>query len=68
MKLRTIAFVICAAFNVLTVQAQGTNTSSPDHPQTTPQTGKPLTLAQAEATALKNNPQITIAKLRASAL
>jgi outer membrane protein len=65
MKLRTIAFVICAAFNVLTVQAQGTNTSSPDHPQTTPQTGKPLTLAQAEATALKNNPQITIAKLRA---
>ncbi len=30
-----------------------------------PQTGTPLTLAQAEATALRNNPQITIGKLRA---
>jgi outer membrane protein len=33
--------------------------------QTVPQTGTPLTLAQAEATALRNNPQITIGKLRA---
>jgi outer membrane protein len=33
--------------------------------QGTPRTGTPLTLAQAEATALRNNPQITIGKLRA---
>ena len=30
-----------------------------------PPTGTPLTLAQAESTALRNNPQITIGKLRA---
>jgi outer membrane protein len=34
-------------------------------PQAARQTGTPLTLAQAEATALRNNPQITIGKLRA---
>jgi outer membrane protein len=34
-------------------------------PQAAPQTGTPLTLAQAEATALRNNPQITIGRLRA---
>jgi outer membrane protein len=34
-------------------------------PQAAPRTGTPLTLAQAEATALRNNPQITIGKLRA---
>jgi outer membrane protein len=34
-------------------------------PQAVPQGGTPLTLAQAEATALRNNPQITIGKLRA---
>jgi outer membrane protein len=33
--------------------------------QGTPRTGTPLTLAQAEATALRNNPQITIGRLRA---
>jgi outer membrane protein len=33
--------------------------------QGTTRTGTPLTLAQAEATALRNNPQITIGKLRA---
>lgn len=35
-------------------------------PTSTPQQGgKPLTLAEAEATAIKNNPQITVGRLRA---
>jgi outer membrane protein len=42
---------------------------SPQSPKTTapagPQASRTLTLAQAEATALRNNPQITIGKLRA---
>ncbi len=44
---------------------------TPDNPQATPvaprpaPAGRELTLAQAEAIALKNNPQITIGKLRA---
>ena len=40
---------------------QGNAAASPAQAQT----GAPLTLAQAEAIALKNNPQITIGKLRA---
>jgi outer membrane protein len=42
-------------------QMQGNSVSTP----TQAQTGTPLTLQQAEAIALKNNPQITIGKLRA---
>jgi outer membrane protein len=38
---------------------------APTARQGPPRTGMPLTLAQAEATALRNNPQITIGKLRA---
>ena len=46
----------------LSAQAQ----STPAIPAAQPsQTGSPLTLAQAEAIALKNNPQITVGKLRA---
>jgi outer membrane protein len=39
--------------------------SAQSTPQPTPQAGVPLTLAQVEAAALRNNPQITIGKLRA---
>jgi outer membrane protein len=42
-------------------QQEGNQGSSP----TQTQTGIPLTLQQAEAIALKNNPQITVGKLRA---
>jgi outer membrane protein len=42
-------------------QMQGNQDSTP----TQTQTGIPLTLQQAEAIALKNNPQITVGKLRA---
>jgi outer membrane protein len=50
------AFPFCLA-----QQPQGSTNSAP---APTPM-GTPLTLAQAEALALKNNPQITIGKLRA---
>ena len=54
------AFALCAACPALFAQNQGNAaTSAPAS------TGTSLTLAQAEAIALKNNPQITIGKLRA---
>ncbi|MGA8073897.1 MAG: TolC family protein [Candidatus Acidiferrales bacterium] len=37
----------------------------PAAPAATPQNAKPLTLAEAEAIALKNNPQISVARLEA---
>ena len=40
---------------------------APQNPAASQGTGTPLTLTQAEAIALKNNPQITIGKLRALA-
>jgi len=49
------------ALACLPLQAQSPNTLLP----AAPQQGRTLTLAQAEALALKNNPQITIGKLRA---
>jgi outer membrane protein len=45
--------------------AQGQSQVPPQSAQAGPQTGTSLTLAQAEATALRNNPQITIGRLRA---
>ena len=47
--------------SLVNAQMQGNSAASPAPAQT----GAPLTLAQAEAIALKNNPQITIGKLRA---
>jgi outer membrane protein len=41
--------------------------ASPDAPSASAGPGTPLTLQQAEAIAIKNNPQITIGKLRALA-
>ena len=58
----TILFVLACG------PANGQAPSSPPSPQASAQTatsGTPLTLAQAEAIAIKNNPQITIGKLRA---
>jgi outer membrane protein len=51
-------------------QLQAQTASSPANPQESsqpPETGATLTLAEAEAIALKNNPQITIGRLRALA-
>jgi outer membrane protein len=55
--LQTI-FLLAIVGSPLFAQPQNTSPIAP--PQ-----GRPLTLAQAEALALKNNPQITIGKLRA---
>ena len=55
--LRTL-FLLTLATSPLFAQAQSM-------PQVAPPPGRTLTLAQAEALALKNNPQITIGKLRA---
>lgn len=58
----TILFVLTCGL------ANGQAPSSPAGPQASTQTatsGTPLTVAQAEAVAIKNNPQITIGKLRA---
>lgn len=46
-------------------QPQQPPLATPASAQATPPTGTALTLAQAEATALRNNPQITIGRLRA---
>ncbi len=54
------AFLLLA-LACLPLRAQSSNTPPPGPPQQ----GRTLTLAQAEAIALKNNPQITIGKLRA---
>ncbi len=66
MRLLLILTVFGSACPSLLAQA----TSSPANPQDSSQriqTGTTLTLSQAEAIALKNNPQITIGKLRALA-
>lgn len=58
----TILFVLTCGL------ANGQAASSKASPQASAQTatgGTPLTVAQAEAIAIKNNPQITIGKLRA---
>jgi outer membrane protein len=55
----TLSYLLwCSPANA---QMPGNSAASPAQAQT----GAPLTLAQAEAIALKNNPQITIGKLRA---
>src|ERR1700676_1786208 len=61
-----LIFTLLLGFVDNSTFAQNPNTpvGSPTAGQTA-QSGTPLTLAQAEALALKNNPQITIGKLRA---
>jgi outer membrane protein len=59
LKLIRIIFLFLVICSPLLARAQSTAPSPPP--------GRTLTLAQAEALALKNNPQITIGKLRALA-
>ncbi len=61
-----LAVVIASSGAQIHAQAPG-NSVNPELSSQLPQTGAPLTLAQAEANALKNNPQITIGKLHALA-
>jgi outer membrane protein len=63
-----LAVVISAACSQLYAQTPSSqaNPQDPSNPNP-PQTGAALTLSQAEAIALKNNPQITIGRLRALA-
>jgi len=63
--LLVLTLVFSAACPLLCAQASSSPANSGDPQAAPPQTGVTLTLAQAEATALKNNPQITIGKLRA---
>jgi outer membrane protein len=58
----TLTFILAGAFSSSYAQTPNTSTPAASAP-----IGSPLTLAQAEAIALKNNPQITIGKLRALA-
>jgi outer membrane protein len=59
----TLTVILAGAFSSSYAQTTGT----PANPSAPASTGTSLTLAQAEAIALKNNPQITIGKLRALA-
>jgi outer membrane protein len=63
-----LLLVLTAVFSAACPSIYAQAASSPTNPQKpwqTEQTGATLTLAQAEAIALKNNPQITIGRLRA---
>jgi len=63
--LLVLTLVFSAACPLLWAQASSRPVNPGDSQATPQQTGPTLTLAQAEAIALKNNPQITIGKLRA---
>jgi outer membrane protein len=64
--LLVLSAILSAACPALHAQATSGPANPPGLPQP-PQTTATLTLAQAEAIALKNNPQITIGRLRALA-
>jgi outer membrane protein len=61
-----LTVVLGAVCSQLHAQA-ASSPANPQEPSQPPQTGATLTLAEAEAIALKNNPQITIGRLRALA-
>jgi outer membrane protein len=63
-SLLILSAVLSATSSALHAQ-ETSSPADPPVPSQTQQSGAPLTLAQAEAIALKNNPQITIEKLRA---
>ena len=63
-SLLILSAVLSATSSALHAQ-ETSSPANPPVPSQTQQSGAPLTLAQAEAIALKNNPQITIGKLRA---
>lgn len=52
------------AFGQVPAQASPMAAAAPKNKNAPPQAGRPMTLADAEAIAIKNNPQITIGKLR----
>ena len=58
------ALTLFAGLALCSLHAQAQSTAGVPAAQAS-QTGAPLTLAQAEAIGLKNNPQITVGKLRA---
>ena len=58
------ALTLFAGLALFSLHAQAQSTAGVPAAQAS-QTGAPLTLAQAEAIGLKNNPQITVGKLRA---
>jgi outer membrane protein len=60
----TLVLILCAACCPSYAQTQSNAPNNAPNPAPTPM-GTPLSLAQAEALALKNNPQVTIGKLRA---
>jgi outer membrane protein len=60
-----LTIVFSATCPLLRAQATSSTASAGNPQAAPPQTGTSLTLAQAEAIALKNNPQITIGGLRA---
>ena len=60
-RLMILLIVLFAAVGSFAQQPQAPQQPPHTAPQGAPQAGTPLTLAQAEATALRNNPQITIA-------
>lgn len=62
----SLAFVFGVGSHSLHAQATSRSPDS-EAPSQTPQAGATLTFQQAEAIALKNNPQITIGRLRALA-
>jgi outer membrane protein len=61
--LTVVSSAVCAQLHA---QATGSPANS-EKPSQAPEAGATLTLAEAEATALKNNPQVTIGRLRALA-
>jgi outer membrane protein len=66
--MRRLGFALLLLFTFACARANAQAPANPAASQTPSQAspaGTPLTLAQAEAIALKNNPQITIGKLRA---
>jgi outer membrane protein len=66
MRLRLLLiFLVGATSGLAQSQSQVPPQSAQKPAQAGPQTGTQLTLAQAEAIALRNNPQITIGRLRA---
>jgi outer membrane protein len=60
-----LVFLFLATSSLAQGQSQVPPQSARTPAQAGPQTGTSLTLVQAEATALRNNPQITIGRLRA---
>ena len=64
-KMMPLFLILCAAGGVCAQQPPAGQPPAQASQQAPAQAGTQLTLAEAEATALRNNPQITVGKLRA---